>query len=137
MPNKLSQFIFSGVGVPKLESYLDLSSFRQKLVAGNIANVSTPGYSRGDIDFKSEYSRLIDDSPRLSGVTTHSAHIPTGQHPDKEPNVERTRVRTGELNYVDIDVEMATQAKTELEYTVAARLLQRKFQSLRNAIKSK
>ena len=128
--------MFSGVGVPKFESYLDLSSFRHKLMAGNIANVSTPGYQRSDIDFRTEYSKLIEDSPRLAGTTTHSSHIPTGQHPDKDPEVGRTRVAAGELNSVDIDVEMATQAKNELQYTVAARLLQRKFQGLRNAIKS-
>ena len=39
----------------QLEHYMDLLSARQKLVAGNIANVDTPGYRTQDIDFQTEF----------------------------------------------------------------------------------
>jgi flagellar basal-body rod protein FlgB len=38
----------------RLEKYLDLATFRQTLVASNLANIDTPGYRTQDIDFESE-----------------------------------------------------------------------------------
>jgi flagellar basal-body rod protein FlgB len=37
-----------------LNRYMDALSFRQKLVAANIANADTPDYKTRDIDFQSE-----------------------------------------------------------------------------------
>lgn len=45
-----------------LESYMDLLSFRQKLVASNIANIDTPGYKTKDIDFQFEFQSLLEGS---------------------------------------------------------------------------
>src|ERR1700741_2306784 len=42
----------------QLERYMDLLSARQKLVASNIANVDTPGYTTKDIDFQFEFMSL-------------------------------------------------------------------------------
>jgi len=41
------------------------------------------------------------------------------------------------MNSVDIDNEIAEMAQNELEFTIAAKLLQKKFQVLRKAITSK
>jgi flagellar basal-body rod protein FlgB len=59
--------MWSSVSV-QLETYMDLTAARQKLVAANIANASTPGYRTKDIDFHSEYTRSLDGaggSPRV------------------------------------------------------------------------
>ncbi len=42
----------------ELERYMDLLSVRQKLVASNIANATTPGYKTRDIDFQFEFLSL-------------------------------------------------------------------------------
>jgi len=42
----------------KHEHYLDLLSARQKLVASNLANAETPGYTTKDIDFQQEFLAL-------------------------------------------------------------------------------
>jgi flagellar basal-body rod protein FlgB len=44
----------------QLESYMDLTAARQKLVASNIANASTPGYHAKDFDFHAEFLRSLD-----------------------------------------------------------------------------
>ncbi len=44
----------------QLERYLDLLSARQKLVASNIANADTPGYTTKDIDFQFEFMSLAE-----------------------------------------------------------------------------
>ncbi len=137
MPNKLTNFLFTNVGVPKFEAYLDLTGFRHKLISGNIANVSTPGYRSRDINFQEEFSRITNTSSHLSGVETHPAHLPLGASQKRNPKIEQAKPVEGSLNAVDIDKEVSNMAQNELQFTVAARLLQRKFQGLRNVITSK
>ncbi len=131
---KIADYLFKGTGVHKFEAYLDVSAFRHKLVSSNVANVSTPGYSRRDIDFQAEYSRLTGQTTRVAGEITDSRHIPLGQHREREPEIDETRPKPDELNAVDIDQEVSQMAQNELQFTVAARLLQKKFEGLRRAI---
>lgn len=132
---KIADFLFKGTGVNKFEAYLDVSSFRHKLVSSNVANVSTPGYRSRDIDFQAEYAKLTGATGRVPGELTHAGHIPLGQHRDREPEITETRPQADELNAVDIDKEVSRMAQNELQFTVAARLLQRKFDGLRRAIR--
>ncbi|MCP4683881.1 MAG: flagellar basal body rod protein FlgB [bacterium] len=136
MVNKLTNFIFEKVGVNDYQKFLDLASKRHKLVSGNVANVSTPGYRAQDIDFKGELEKIGSKSSHLQGAVTHAGHIPTGHHADKSPQVTRERVGAEDINSVDIDQEVSKMAQNELLFTVGARLLQMKFEGLKNAIKS-
>ena len=137
MDNKITQFIFDKVGVPKSQKYLDLASLKHKLISGNVANVSTPGYKSKNFDFHSEFKKVSGEGSSLRGVTTNPYHIPTGSHEAKPPKVHSKRVEIGEMNSVDIDKEISTLAQNELLYEVGATLLQRKFEGLRKAIQSK
>jgi len=134
---KISDFLFKSVGVPKFENFLDLSAFRHKLVSGNIANVSTPGYRGKDFDFQSEFERLSGESSHVNGYVTRPGHIPLGAHEDRAPDINETKPGPDDLNGVDIDKEVARMAQNELHYTIAARLLQKKFTGLRQAIQGK
>lgn len=137
MENKIAQFIFNKVGVDKSEKYLDLSSFRHKLVSDNIANGSTPGYESKDIKFQEEFLKKTSESNHIAGYTTHSNHIPTGYHTEKAPNVNREKIGPDDINSVNIDEEIPKLAMNELRYTIGATLLQRKFEGLRKVIQSK
>ena len=137
MESKLSNFLFKATGVDRARQFLDLSSLRHKLIAGNVANVSTPGYQSQDIDFKSELAKLSNQTSSISGSVTHQSHIPLGQHPGRLPEINGTKVTRGDLNSVDIDIEVPKMAQNELEFTVGARLLQMKFEGLRKVIVSR
>ncbi len=137
MVNKTTNFVFNRVGIPRFEKYLDLASFRHKLIGGNVANVSTPGYRSRQIDFNEEYARLTNETDQLAGATTHPAHLPLGFHTDRPPEPDEIKVEEGELNSVDIDKEISTLAQNELLFTIAARLLKHKFDGLRKAITSR
>ena len=137
MPNKLAQFMFERVRIPNFGKYLDLAAFRHKLVGGNIANVSTPGYQARHIDFKAEFEKMTGKSNRLEGITTHPYHRPIGNHRASPPRVHEAKIAKGDMNSVDIDREVSTMAQNELLFTVGAQLLQRKFDGLKNVITSK
>ncbi len=132
---KIADFLFKGVGVPKFETYLDLSAFKHKLTAGNIANAATPGYESRSVDFQAEFERLSGESTHLPGRLTHPGHLPLGNHRFADPEVATQRPGLDDLNSVDIDHEVADMARNELQFTIAARLLAKKFQGLSRAIK--
>lgn len=134
MSNKIADFMFSSTGVEKMGKYLDVASFRQKLIAGNISNVATPGYSSQDIDFQSEFKRAAGNGSGLVGFVTHHNHIPLGDHVAADPEIMEMRVSDGELNSVDPDKEVSNLAQNELLFTIGAKLLKRKFDGLRKAI---
>ncbi|MDF1543622.1 MAG: flagellar basal body rod protein FlgB [bacterium] len=137
MSQDFANIIFAKSGVPKLKKYLDLTSVNHRLTSSNVANVSTPGYKSSSIDFQQEFNKATGESRHIAGKITDNNHIALGQHPDRAPKIDRARVQAGEMNSVDIDTEMSNLAKTELQFSTAAKLLQLKFQGLRKAITSK
>ncbi len=135
MGNIIQSAILNKVGVPKFKSYLNLTSLRHKLIAGNVANVLTPGYEAKDIDFQKEFQRTQGNSHSISGVTTNSRHIPLGMNKAGSPRiVVDKKAGSNGVNNVNIDEEMTQMATNQISYTVAARMLKNKFNGLRKAI---
>ena len=129
--------MFNKTGVPKVQKYLDLASFRHKLIGGNIANVLTPGYKSRDIDFQAEFKKATSQTSQLAGETTHQNHISLGRHSARPLEIEKAAIGKGDMNSVDIDAQVSNMTQNQLRYTIAARLLQKKFESMRKVIKSK
>ncbi len=137
MENKIADFIFKGVGLPKAEKFLNLASERHKLVSDNIANVATPGYRSRQMDFKAELAKLGDNNPHLEGTLTRPGHIPLGNSFEKGPDIEAEKPKQGDLNSVDIDKEISSLAQNELMYTIGAQIVKDKFAGLRKVITSR
>jgi flagellar basal-body rod protein FlgB len=135
----IQNLVLGKSGIPLLKKFLDLSSFRHKLVSGNIANVSTPGFKSSDIDFHGELKKAAgENKEHLAGHLTHPAHIPLGRSRDGPPEiiVNKSKLTNG-INNVDIDKEVAALAENQIYFSVGARLLAKKFTGLKSAIKSK
>ena len=121
--------------IPRLQTVLDLTSVRQKLLTENVANSETPGYRRKDIDFQSELKSAMSNSQSGTIKTTRAKHLgpsPNGVSPD----VNREDIPEGQVSGVAIDQEMAQVARNQLEYNVAIKLISQKFDGIRNAIRS-
>jgi flagellar basal-body rod protein FlgB len=60
------------------KSYLELSSFRHKTLAENVANINTPGYKAEDVDIPKEYNEIVGKGKmtRKIGMScTSSKHL--------------------------------------------------------------
>lgn len=60
------------------KSYLELSSFRHKTLAQNVANVNTPGYKANEVEMPEDFDDLIGKgrtSRKISMARTSSRHI--------------------------------------------------------------
>lgn len=138
MSDLIKKAVFEKSGIPVLQKFLDTASLRHKLIAGNIANISTPQYQSKDIDFHAALKNAIDNRRHVAGNLTHPSHIPVGRHKDKDPEIEVNRSRDGNgINNVNADKEVANLATNQLYFSVGTTLLAKKFEGLRNAIKSK
>lgn len=112
--------------MPWLEKYLDLAAYQQRLVAGNLANIDTPGFTAQGIDFAAEMQRALAAPAQFE--PGHAG----GPRPGPRP-VEGLEARP-DGNNVSVDRESALLAETQIRFQLGSQLLRRQFQSVRNVI---
>ncbi len=101
-----------------LERMLDITSFRQKILASNIANADTPGYKAKDISFQKELDKAAEG--KNDG---YEIYEPVTTMPNKDGND------------VNLDIEMAKVAENTLIYNTAAQLMSMKLRMAKDVIK--
>ncbi len=137
MDNVIKTAIWDKTGVNKFGKLLDLVAYRHKLISGNIANSTTPDYASKDIDFKDEIQKSLGSGSTLAMKATHTKHI-GGLGPNQEIKIIEHKADSDEdLNGVDIDTEMTNLSINQMRYTIGARMLQKKMDGLRKAIKGR
>ncbi len=130
----LDKVLFNKTKAPVLNAALDVSQLRQRVIANNIANVSTKGYRVQRLRFQ-EYLDSFVRKPLVEGQTSDSRHIAIPR-PMNSPEVfePETELNDAGLNNVDVDKEMATLAENHLFFNVGARLLAGTFDGLKKSI---
>jgi len=101
---------------------MDLTAARQKLVASNIANASTPGYRAKDFDFHAEFVRSLDAGK-------------AGAPPGSPAVIEVDGLATGnDGNNVSLEREVRLLSENSIRFQLATQLAQGEFGSLKTAI---
>jgi flagellar basal-body rod protein FlgB len=121
-----------------LQQALNGLARRQQAIAGNIANVDTPGYQRQDVNFEADLRSSLNARPGLSLATSDPGHIALSSS-----NGRMLRAATGNTsgpspstrndgNNVDIDYEMAQLSETTLRYELLSQATTSRFTTLRD-----
>jgi flagellar basal-body rod protein FlgB len=98
---------------------------RQEVLATNLANVETPGFHAGEVDFRTALQRAFDSSAAASGDTA----------PEPAALVEDTSAPArADGNTVDLDLQMAKLSENAGRYTALARILSTRLALMRAAI---
>ena len=113
---------------------LDGSARRGEMIANNLANVSTPGYKRQDIDFKSALKKEMNSTSSIALKTTKSNHLPFSRQYTSAQSTQNNRNQRNDENSVDIDVEMAELAKNSIYYNVMTNRAAGHFSSINQVI---
>lgn len=95
----------------------DVSSYRNEVLTNNIANATTPGYKRKDVDFELSLSRALESAaPEGSTLTqkVHNIDLDTAQATVYTDNSTLSYRLDG--NNVDIAVEEVEHASNQLLY---------------------
>jgi len=113
---------------------------RQQAIAGNIANVDTPGYKRQDVNFETQLRAelglttgvpLATTSPldmAGSGVTPGLLDTAGGSNGSPNPT------QRNDGNNVDIDYEMTQLSQTTLQYETLTQATQTSFSTLNSIV---
>lgn len=109
--------MIGSVHMQTLEHYLDMLAMRQAVIAGNLANVDTPGYRTRDLDFAAEVHRAV-----------------TGESVSGNVREVRGLLERPDGNNVSVDRESLLLADTQLRFRLATQLLRTEFQRLKTAI---
>jgi flagellar basal-body rod protein FlgB len=117
------------------EQALKLRAKRAEVLAGNIANVDTPGYKARDFDFNSMLQQEVKSSQRLA--TTNSRHIQTAADivPPSQMGYRVPSQPSLDGNTVDSQLEHSAFASNALEYQASLRFVSGAVRTLRTAIK--
>jgi flagellar basal-body rod protein FlgB len=106
---------------PSLEQFLELTSAREQTIAGNMANIDTPGFKTRDVNFQQ----------------TLSAASLAGGGPEFTPVVSKVKglLERPDGNNVDMDRESLLLAQSQLQYQLGVQLVKSQFHDLLSAIK--
>lgn len=91
---------------------------RQELIAQNLANVNTPGYRRREVVFEDALRAALREAER-KGLPPQEA-LASARF---QPVVERSLFYRNDRGGVDLDREMAEQAKTALKLSAVLTIL--------------
>jgi len=120
------QALFNDSQYHTLRVLLDSSYARHAALAGNVANVNTPGYQRQDTSpiFRQALDRAIKDGDMK---TLRDLQPTVGIDADAPP------VRMDGSN-VNMERELVEMAKNSAQFEVSAMLMAKRYQQLRLAI---
>ncbi len=124
-------FLQNGFGktMDILHRTMDVSMYRQQVVADNIANADTPNFKRSNVNFEAELKRALDSEkqrPRVKTVVTNPRHI-SNDKVQNYRNVEPRRVldylstSDNNGNNVDIEEESMLLLQNQLRYNLMTR----------------
>jgi flagellar basal-body rod protein FlgB len=131
------QQILSATTIPVLEQVVSFAQARHNVLAGNIANLDTPGYRVRDLSTEDFQSRLRE--------AIRARHQPPAMRSPgepgfgQEPNLadvareSRTILRHDDVN-VDIEQQVAEMAKNQLQHNLALTIMTAQFRLLNVAI---
>ncbi len=93
---------------------------RTKVLASNIANANTPGYTAKEVDFSEIFSQ---EKMKLDLAKTHPGHISSKEKVDTQGRV----LIKDTYSPVQLDEQILEITKTSMEYQGLLRLLSERF----------
>ena len=132
-------------------------SLRQEMIAGNIANIDTPGFHPQSIDFEATLqAAMADGSSAARGSTGAAVRPPTagmsaaagmqrtdarhfaGLAPSRQPGSFEASTFDGSIrndtNTVDLESEMTALAESQLKFSAVSRLVSGRLGMLRDVV---
>jgi flagellar basal-body rod protein FlgB len=120
-------------------SAMNLRSYRQELLASNIANADTPNYKARDIDFKSALGAALSgrNEGDLALRRTQGGHLPGLAGPNAYGAAVRYRSEyqgAVDGNTVNMDIERAAFAENAMQFEAILTFINGRFKTLASAI---
>ena len=134
--------MFRSTTIPALAETVNFAQSRHAVLAGNIANVNTPGYRVRDLNpasFQERLKEAFDEQGRLparAGRTGQSPGVWTGadQDPLKEVRAESTNLLYHDDTNIDMEKQVAELTKNQMLHNLALTFWGNQFQLMQATV---
>ncbi len=139
--------LFSSSGIPVLEQVINYSQARHNLLAGNIANLDTPGYRTRDIPpaaFEAKLKEAIESSRRQTAepdlnmenpdLELNSTGGPRNRMPFQAVKDSLASILRHDDGNVGMEQQVAELSKNQMQHNLAVNILASQFRLLQAAI---
>ena len=114
---------------------MTLRAHRANILASNLVNVDTPGYTPRDLNFKDVLNQTGSMKP-VTPIRTHSSHIGTAAAPFHANVYERPSEQLSfDRNTVNSELERAKFADNSLRYQASVQFLNSKIGGIIRALR--
>ncbi|MGA1847108.1 flagellar basal body rod protein FlgB [Deferribacter abyssi] len=132
--------IFSVAQIDKLGFALDVTSYKNKIIAENIANVDTPFYKAKKLDFNEVMKNAFDNRKKIPLYITDPKHI-TGKNNIISPaafvKYQNNMSVRNDGNDVNLDYEMSEMASNGILFNMLSQITGYEFTRLKSAIQGR
>jgi flagellar basal-body rod protein FlgB len=128
--------LFQSTTIPVLQEVVSFAQARQAVLAGNIANIDTPGYKAKDLsveDFQTRLKQAIEDRNDPMVRSPGEAELPP--KPLMAEVAKSTRmVQRHDKGNVDMESQVTEMVKNQMQHNTALAILTDQFRQLQMAI---
>jgi len=129
--------LFQSTTIPAMQQVVNFAEARHNVLAGNIANVDTPGYKVRDLsveDFQSRLKQALEtrhngDSVRSPG----DPHSASGEDLAEVSNNPKYILHHDESN-VGMEFQVSEMVKNQLQHNMALTIMNSQFRLLQSVI---
>jgi flagellar basal-body rod protein FlgB len=124
--------------IPIVAQGLDAYMMRSKAINNNLSNITTPGYQRIEVSFEEQLQRALDEK-NIPGKRTDANHMHLGKSTLHRVQAEAFRAEDatnpGEINNVDVDLEMSKLAENQIQFQFAVKFIKEQMDGISSAIR--
>lgn len=131
--------LFDTTTVPVLEQVVNFAQTRHGVLAGNIANLDTPGYKTRDLSpqqFQENLKEAIHsrDVRQQAGRFSSVSEVAAGTKDFEDVRASLTSILYHDESDVSMERQIAEISKNQAQYNLAINLMSAQFRLLRAAI---
>ena len=129
--------LFQSTSIPVLQEVVSFSQARQAVLAGNIANIDTPGYQARDLsveDFQTRLKQAIEDRDDPEIRSPGESELPPKPLMAEVAKSTRMVLRHDRGN-VDMESQVTEMVKNQMQHNTALAVLTDQFRQLQTAIR--
>ena len=130
--------LFNSTTIPVMEQVVNFTEARQNILAGNIANLDTPGYKVRDLsvdDFQQRLDHAIK-SRRQPDVYRSPGDMASGDEPSEMAQVSKNprNILYHDKSNVGVEYQVTEMVKNHIQHNMALAIMSNQFKLLQTAI---
>ncbi len=129
--------IFNSTTIPVLEQVVNFAQARHTVLAGNIANMDTPGYKTRDLsveDFQARLKKAIEISHQPKRTQSPGEPVPRREAAMAQVSKNPTSILRHDENDVGVEQQVTEMVKNQIRHNMALAIMTNQFRLLQTAI---